>query len=73
VANDPAQPGFLPIVLGRLAAKIERPVISGQPHVVLAWEISVEGRKREAAAALYTEGGDLCAQSRALWIELRSG
>lgn len=72
VANDPDRPGFLPIVLGRLAVRIDRPVIPGEPHLVLAWEISVEGRKREAAAALYAEDGELCALSRALWIELRS-
>jgi hypothetical protein len=71
VANDPERPGFLPIVLGRLAARIDRPVAAGEPHLVLAWEISVEGRKRDAAAALYTAGGELCAVSRALWIELR--
>ena len=71
VANDPERPGFLPIVLGRLAARIDRPVVAGEPHLVLAWELSIEGRKREAAAALYTEGGELCALSRALWIELR--
>ena len=71
VANDPERPGFLPIVLGRLAARVDRPVVAGQPHLVLAWELSVEGRKREAAAALYTEAGELCAVSRALWIELR--
>jgi hypothetical protein len=72
VANDPDDPHFRPIVLGRLAAKIERPVIAGEPHLVLAWELSVDGRKREAAAAIYTEGGELCALSRALWIELRT-
>jgi hypothetical protein len=59
-------------VLGRLAAKIDQPVISDEPHVVLACEISVDGREREAAAAIYTEHGDLYAQSQALWIELRS-
>ncbi len=71
VANDPERPGFLPIVLGRLAARIDRPVVAGEQHLVLAWEISVDGRKRSAAAGLFTSGGDLCAVSRALWIELR--
>jgi hypothetical protein len=73
VANDGTQPGFKPIVLGRLAARIDRPVIAGRPHGVLSWEVSVDGRKRDAAAALYTEDGELCAVSRALWIELRTG
>jgi hypothetical protein len=70
VANDPARPGFLPIVLGRLAVRIDRPVLAGRPHVVMAWKLRIDGRKREAAAALYTAGGELCAVSRALWIEL---
>ena len=72
VANDGTQPGFKPIVLGRLAVRIDRSVEAGRPHGVLAWEIAVEGRKRDAAAALYTESGELCAVSRALWIELRT-
>ena len=72
VANDPERPGFLPIVLGRLAARVDRPVIAGETHLVLSWEISIDGRKRDAAAALYTAAGALCAVSRALWIELRS-
>jgi hypothetical protein len=72
VANDWSAPGFKPIVLARLAARIDREVRAGEPHVVIAWPLGVDGRKREAAAALYTEGGELCAVSRALWIELRS-
>jgi hypothetical protein len=72
VANDPGKAGFLPIVLGRLAAHVDRPVMAGDPHVVMAWPLGVDGRKREAAAALFTADGELCARSRALWIELRS-
>jgi hypothetical protein len=71
VANDPADPGFRPIVLGRFAARVDRDVIPGERHVVLSWTLAVDGRKREAAAALYAVGGELCALSRALWIELR--
>ena len=59
-------------MLGRLAAQVDRPVTAGEPHVVMAWPLGVDGRKREAAAALFTADGGLCARSRALWIELRS-
>ena len=72
VANDWSDPGFKPIVLARLAVRIDGHVRAGEPHVVVAWRLGVEGRKRDAAAALYTEDGELCAVSRALWIELRS-
>ena len=72
VANDPGQVGFLPIVLGRFAVRIDRPVAAGEPHVVMSWSTGVDGRKRGAAAALYTADGEPCAVSRALWIELRA-
>jgi hypothetical protein len=71
VSNDPDQPGFLPIVLGRFAVRIDAPVVAGRPHVVMAWPLGIDGRKRQAAAALFTEDGGLCAVSRAMWIELR--
>ena len=72
VANDPSRGGaFLPIVLGRLTARVLAPVVAGEPHVVVAWPIEIDGRKRHAGAAIYTAGGELCGVSRALWIELR--
>lgn len=72
VANDGGAPGFKPVVLGRLATRIDRPVVAGEQYVVMAWAIEIDGRKRHSAAALYNAAGDLCAVSRALWIELRS-
>jgi hypothetical protein len=71
IANDPESENYRPIVLGRLAVRIDAPVVAAAPHVVLSWPLTVDGRKREAAAALYTAGGELCAISCALWIELR--
>jgi hypothetical protein len=70
VANDAQQPASLPIVLGRLAVRVDAPVIAGRPHVVMAWKLGIDGRKRESAAALYSDAGELCAVARALWIEL---
>lgn len=72
VANDWNEPDFKPIVLARFAVRIDAPVIAGEPHVMLSWPLAVDGRKREAAAALYDAEGDVCAVSRALWIELRT-
>jgi hypothetical protein len=59
-------------VLARLAARIERAVEPGRPYVVVSQPLEVEGRKRHAAAALFTAEGDLVAHARALWIELRA-
>jgi hypothetical protein len=72
VANR-AQPGGTqrPIVLARLAARIAGPVEVGRPHVVTAWPVLIDGRKRQAGSALYTADGELRAVARALWIELR--
>ena len=68
VANPRSTP---PVVLGRLTARVERTVAAGQPHVVVAWPLATEGRKREAGTAVYTAGGELAALARALWIELK--
>ncbi len=62
-----------PMMLGRLAASLEAPVLAGAPHVIVAWEIERDGRKRTAGAALYDSRGTVLARSRATWIELRAG
>jgi hypothetical protein len=72
VANRPLPDGTLrPIVLARLAVDVRGPVEAGVEHVVTAWPIEVDGRKRHAGSALFTPDGDLLASARALWIELR--
>ena len=60
-----------PVVLARLAARIEAPVRAGEPHALVSWELGREGRKREAACVLFDSAGSVLARSRALWIELR--
>jgi hypothetical protein len=60
-----------PIVLARLAVDIRAPVVAGREHVVTAWPIEIDGRKRHAGAALFSADGELLASSRALWIELK--
>jgi hypothetical protein len=71
VWNDPADPDFRPVVLGRLAVRLLAPVVSGRDYTIQSWRIAVDGRKRQAGAALYSEAGEVMAVSRALWIELR--
>lgn len=60
-----------PIVLARLAARLEAPVVAGRPHALVSWEITCDGRKRHAGSALFDAEGSLLAHARALWIELR--
>jgi hypothetical protein len=60
-----------PVVLGRLAVNLIAPVKTEREHVVVAWPIAIDGRKRQAGAALFTADGELLASARALWIELK--
>lgn len=66
-----ADPG-VPILLGRITARLEGEVRAGEPHVVVAWPLEVDGRKRRAGAALFTAGGERRGVAEALWIEVRS-
>jgi hypothetical protein len=68
VANFAAGP---PVVLARLTARVEDPVLVGKPYAIVSWPLEVAGRKRHAAAALFDAGGRLIGEARALWIELR--
>jgi hypothetical protein len=59
-------------VLARLAAAMEGPIVPGRPHVVLAWALGADGRKRHSASAILDEDGAVLARAEALWIELRA-
>ena len=59
-------------VLARLAARIDAPVVAGEEHVVVAWPIETDGRKRHAGAAVLSAGGDVLAVAQALLIEPRA-
>jgi len=64
--------GDLPLsVLAQLTARIDAPVVAGEEHVVMAWPIGAEGRKRHAGSAVISSTGDLLAAARALLIEPR--
>lgn len=58
-------------VLAQLHARIDAPVRADAPHAIISWPLTVEGRKRHAACAIFDEDGRPLALSRALWIELR--
>jgi hypothetical protein len=61
-----------PMVLARLTARLGCSVRAGERHSIISWPLARDGRKREAAAALYDSSGRLLCASKALWIELRT-
>jgi hypothetical protein len=64
--------GELPTsVLARLTARINAPVAAGDEHVVIAWPIETDGRKRHAGSAVLSADGETLAVARALLIEPR--
>ena len=56
------------VLLGRMAAEIDRLPQPGEPHVVLGWRIGEDGRKRYAGSALLTGDGEVLARARSTWI-----
>jgi hypothetical protein len=56
------------VLLGRMAAEIDRLPSPGEPHVVIGWRVGAEGRKRFAGSALLTADGEVLARSRSTWI-----
>ena len=60
------------MLLGRLAARLQRPVAAGKTYVAAAWPTGRDGRKHYATGAILSADGELHAVSRATWIELKS-
>lgn len=58
-------------MLVRQSTRIDAPIASGTEHVVMAWPIETDGRKRHAGAAVLNADGDVLAVSRALLVEPR--
>ncbi len=61
-----------PLILGRLAVRLIRPVASGHRYVVMAWPIKREGRKGFAGSAVLSATGEMCAVAHATWIRVDS-
>jgi len=57
------------MLLGRIAAQIDRRVHAAESCVVVSWRIGAEGRKHYVGTALFDEDGECCARARATWIE----
>jgi hypothetical protein len=60
--------GSIAIVLGELCAEIAGELRPGEPCVVTAWPLGVDGRKHFAGSAVYGGDGRLVARARAVWI-----
>lgn len=58
------------VLLGRMTARLERPVRAGERCVVTAWRGATDGRELTAGSALYGADGVLAGIARALWIEV---
>ena len=56
------------MLLGRLSVRIDGRPRLGERCVITSWEIGREGRRLNAAAALFGEQGNLLAVGRAVWI-----
>lgn len=59
-----------PLVLGRLCVRIEGSLRAGEPTLVLAWPIALEGRRGVAGAALVDASGRAIGLARATWVSL---
>ena len=64
-------PDGAPVLLGRITARLDRLPDEGEPCVVAAWPLGVDGRKLFAGTALFGRGGELLAHARQVWIAPR--
>ena len=56
------------MVLGRMALRLDRLPVAGEPHVVTGWVVSVDGRKTTTGSALRDADGALLALARSVWL-----
>ena len=57
--------------LARFTARVEAEIPVGEEHIVVAWPIETEGRKRHAGSAVLSAEGETRAVASALLIEPR--
>ena len=66
--------GELPLrVPAHLTARIDAPIVAGEEHVVVAWPMETDGRKRHAGSAVLSPDGMTLAVAGALLIEPPAG
>lgn len=57
-----------PVVLGRMAARLVRPIPIGAECIAIGWPLGREGRKLHSATALFDVEGGLYGVGRQTWI-----
>ncbi|MEK7246998.1 MAG: hypothetical protein AAB092_00850 [Chloroflexota bacterium] len=57
-------------MLGRLTARIVKPLLAGKRYSVIGWRLNTENRKMHSGSAVFDYDGGLCAAARATWIML---
>lgn len=60
-------------LLGRMVVEQYAPVPAETDHIVMAWQIGVEGRKLFAGSALTSATGEVLAASRQTWFPMNRG
>lgn len=60
------------VLLGRLAASIERAPRAGERCVVVGWSDGRDGRRISCGSALYDAGGACIARAKSTWVALRA-
>jgi hypothetical protein len=60
-------------MLVRQRGQVHAPIAVEQEHVIIAWPIEIDGRKRLAGAAVLSAAGEVLASCDALLIEPRRG
>jgi hypothetical protein len=58
------------MVLGRMTARISKPLRRGEQYIQLGWPIGNEARKFFGGSALFAASGELCAMAKATWIRV---
>jgi len=58
------------LVLGELAARMDGTIAPGEECIVAGWSLGIDGRKRYAGSAVYSNGGREIAVARATWVNV---
>lgn len=58
------------MVLGSMAARLWRPTVAGEPHVVVGSHRRTDGRRHHTATTLRTADGTLVGASEQVWFEV---
>jgi hypothetical protein len=61
-----------PHVLSRISGEITETPAVGERHVVVAWTVGEEGRKKHSASAILGPDGSVRARARATWVAIQT-